>query len=261
MEMEQYVQVKQTIRRLLNIDLEHYKDEQMRRRLDSWLVRSGTLTWQEYFSRLHSDGRELSRLRDYLTINVSAFFRDSERWEALKGKILPELLHDSPSLHIWSAGCSMGAEAYSLAMLLDEMGGPRKHSILATDLDRSILAKARAGGPYTTEEIMNLSSAQRAAYFQPQGQQWLLKHTFKTNIEFKEHNLLCDPFPANMDLIVCRNVVIYFTTQTKDQLYQRFWQALRPGGILFVGATEILPRTCDGGFRTHGISFYQKAGA
>lgn len=262
MELETYAYVKKNIHTLLDINLDYYKDEQMRRRLDSWLARRDARTWVDYVRRLRSDQEELARFRDYLTINVSAFFRDSERWQTLRNTILPELLSDARSrsnpLRVWSAGCSIGAEPYSLAILFDEVIPQQRPTILATDLDRSALAKARQRGPYTLEEIQNLTPAQRATYLVPGGPPFYLKEHLLSRVEFREHNMLTDPFPLNMDLIVCRNVVIYFTSETKDMLYRKFLAALRPGGILFVGATEIIPRPQELGFRTHGISFYQK---
>jgi chemotaxis protein methyltransferase CheR len=268
MEPQVYEQVKHSVRKILNINLEYYKDEQMRRRLDSWLVRSGLPNWKDYFARVQTDSRELQRFRDYLTINVSSFFRDLERWQVLRQTIIPDLLRDpaylrsQPSgLHIWSAGCSIGAEPFSLAMLLDEISPGRRHKILATDLDRGALAKAQARGPFTADEISNLSPAQRANNLEPVGPPYYVKKGLEKKIEFREQNLISDPFVPDIDLIVCRNVVIYFTAETKDLLYKKFFQALRPGGILFVGATEIIPRPQEIGFQPHGISFYRKSSA
>jgi chemotaxis protein methyltransferase CheR len=265
MEPEVYLQIKFNVKKLLDINLDHYKDEQMRRRLDSWLVRSGISDWNTYIKRLRSDAIELSRFRDYLTINVSAFFRDTERWRSLEEDVLPTLLQTclrlrprDPGLRVWSAGCSIGAEAYTLAMLLRKVSPVRRHHLLATDLDRSALARSRDRGPYSAEEIQNLTSQQRVQYLDPGGPPYFVKSDLTRQIEFREHDMLKDPFPADQDLVVCRNVVIYFTAETKDSLYTRFFQALRPGGILFVGATEIVPRPHEIGFRSVGISFYQR---
>jgi chemotaxis protein methyltransferase CheR len=263
-DLEIYTQVKYSVRSLLNINLDHYKDEQMRRRLDSWLVRSGAPTWNEYLRRLRTDRKELDRFRDYLTINVSAFFRDPERWIVLRETVLPGLLKEirsvrsSNGLRVWSAGCSIGAEPYTLAILLDELSPGSQHVLLATDLDRGALVKARRRGPYSSEEIQNLCHAQRARYLEPGGPPFFVQEKLAGKIEFCEHNMLEESCPGDFDLIVCRNVVIYFTGETKDSLYRKFHQALRPGGVLFVGATEILPHPQEIGFRNYGISFYQK---
>jgi chemotaxis protein methyltransferase CheR len=265
LENEVYFQVKNIVKSLLDIDLNNYKDEQMKRRLDSWLVRSGTLNWDDYHIRIRKDDKELARFRDYLTINVSEFFRDRERWQALKTNILPELVGQTQNtatprkgLKAWSAGCSMGAEAYTLSVILNELAPFADHRILATDLDRGILVRARQGGPYSAEEVQSMAPEQRAATFQPDGPPYFIKENIARRVEFREHNLLATPFETGFDLIVCRNVVIYFTSDTKLFLYQRFNNALRPGGILFLGATEIIPRPQDVGFKSHGISFYLK---
>jgi chemotaxis protein methyltransferase CheR len=263
MEPEVYAQIKLSIKKLLSINLDHYKDEQMRRRLDSWLVRSGLGSWGEYFKLVQSNSTELARFRDYLTINVSAFFRDSERWRALQETVIPELLQHNTrpgeGLRIWSAGCSTGQEPYTLSMALDDCAPHRRHTILATDLDRGALIKAKNRGPYLADDIQNLTPAQRATYLEPGGPPHFVRDTLVKRIDFQEHNLVESPFQKDFNLIVCRNVVIYFTGETKDRLYRKFYDALRPGGILFVGATEIIPRPQEIGFRSFGISFYKKA--
>jgi len=264
MEPEIYTLVKQQIKSILNIDLEYYKDQQMRRRLDSWLVRSGSASWEDYFHRVRTDTVERGRLRDYLTINVSAFFRDAERWQSLRETILPRLIKETPNfrpqagLRIWSAGCSIGPEPYTLAMIMSEVTPNRRHYILATDLDRGALAKAIGRGPYTAEDMQNVSPAQRSAYLETGGPPFYVNTQLAKSIEFREQNMITDSFEKDIDLIVCRNVVIYFTTETKALLYKKFYDALRPGGVLFVGATEIIPRPQDIGFRSQGVSFYVK---
>ena len=265
MELEVYNEIKHSVKRLLDLDLENYKDEQMRRRLDSWLIRSGSVDWTSYLQRIRQDETEKIKFRDYLTINVSAFFRDPERWKNLAETVLPNLLKEAsqlrqtnPGLQIWSAGCSIGVEPYTLAILMDEISPHRNHQILASDYDRGALQKAIQGGPYTAEEIQNLSSAQRSAYLKPGGPPFYVNPLLSKIINFRQHNLFGDPFPQNLDLIVCRNVVIYFTASAKEDLYRRFNGALRPGGVLFVGATEIIPRPHEFGFKSFGISFYKK---
>lgn len=257
MEPETYTFIKRNVKTLLNIDLTSYKEEQMKRRLDSWLSRSGQPSWVEYFRYVRGHETELNRLRDYLTINVSAFFRDLPRWHDLRQQVVPELLQHRARLRVWSAGCSIGVEAYSLAILLDEHTA-RRHAILATDLDRGALTKARARGPYTDQDMREVTAAQRARYFEPQGPPWQVSTDLARRVVFQEQNLLTDPFENDFDLIVCRNVVIYFTDAAKEILWQKFHAALRPGGILFVGGTELLSPTVRGAFQSCGISFYRK---
>jgi len=267
MEEAVYEKIKVHVKKLLNIDLNQYKSEQMQRRLDSWLVRSGLATWEDYHRKLAADTNELSKFRDYLTINVSEFFRDQDRWNTLRTKVIPTLLKESfqkpeigsrGMLRIWSAGCSNGSEPYSLSIMLDELSPGKNHFILATDLDRTILAKARARGPYTAEDTRNVSAEQRPKYFDAGGPPWFVKENISKKVTFREHNLLMDKFDTGFDLIVCRNVIIYFTLEAKATLYQRFHDSLRPGGILFLGGTEIIPRPSEIGFLNMGGSYYQK---
>ncbi|MCL4294679.1 MAG: protein-glutamate O-methyltransferase CheR [Anaerolineae bacterium] len=259
METLEYNYVKRKILTLTGVDLNGYKSPQMQRRLDTFLQRSGHLTWQSFFSSIGHDPTVISKLRDYLTINVSSFFRDSQKFDCLREIILPELLAHRSTLRIWSAGCSRGHEPYSLAVLLAEITGSyRQHYILATDIDHSALAWAQAGGPYLSEEVANVPSLWLRRYFILRDNGYFVADTLRRRITFGEHNLLADPFEQGFDLIICRNVVIYFTAEAKDQIYLRFHQSLRPGGILFVGGTEIISQAAEMGFETAGISFYRR---
>jgi chemotaxis protein methyltransferase CheR len=130
--------------------------------------------------------------------------------------------------------------------------------LLGTGLDRSALTRAQARGPYSADDTRGVSSAQRARYFEAGGPPHFVTERLARRVTFKEHNLLASPFEQGFDLIVCRNVVIYFTETAKSGLYRKFQEALRPGGLLFVGGTEIIPQARDLGLRSTGIAFYQK---
>jgi len=258
----QSIQVK--IRQLFSIDLEHYKDQQMKRRLGSWLVRSGYSDWDSYFLFVKDDEKEFGRFRDYLTINVSSFFRDPERWTTLQEQVLPQLYNDKAGsrtgngMRFWSAGCSIGAEPYSLIFQLDELRHRNSYYLLASDLDRGALKFASEGGPYRKEDIENVSGDRMQRYFISGEPPYYVKPEFIKRVKYKELDLINDEFEGGFDLIICRNVVIYFTAETKKQLFQKFSTALRPGGILFVGGTEIIPQAADLGLKSCGISLYQK---
>lgn len=259
MEADIYTYVKTSISRIYNINLDHYKDEQMRRRLDSWLARVHTLNWESYFDTLSKDTVERERFRDYLTINVTEFFRDPERWETLRKDTLPGLLKENgKGLRIWSAGCSIGVEPFSLAILLNEVSPNQSHYLLATDMDRGALRKANAHGPYRKDEIRNLSDRQCQDYLTVNGSDYFVKDHVARKVTFQEQDLFNDRFEQNFDLIVCRNVIIYFTNDAKDLLYKKFHAALRPGGILFLGGTEIIQRPKEIGLKNIGISLYKK---
>ena len=189
---------------------------------------------------------------------MSEFFRTPEKFGKLETDVIPDLLKRSPRLNIWSAGCSIGAEPYSLAIILKELTPGVKHRILASDLDIEILAKAKAG-VYNDNELKSMTPERRARYFdRVDGGKFAVKDEIKRVIEFKRHNLLKDPFESGFDLILCRNVVIYFTEEAKDQLYANFFRALKPGGILFVGATEAILNFRKLGYTSFQPFFYQK---
>ncbi len=255
----EYEQIKRQVQLLLGVDLNHYKSEQMRRRLDTLFVRSGCESWNAYLERLRNDPESLREFGEYLTIKVSSFFRDVDKFTYLGSQILPGLLKARPSLRIWSAGCAHGSEPYSIAILLAEFSSPwQRHRILATDVDRTALAQAQAGGPYSAEEVSTVAPYLLARYFRRTADGYMMVDRLRAMIDFQAHDLLHDPFESDFDLIVCRNVVIYFTDAAKDNLYRRFNEALRPGGILFVGGTEIIPRSREIGFTSVAISFYQR---
>lgn len=261
MDLEVYTRIKNVVKTSVGIDLDHYKDEQMRRRLDSWLVRSGMKSWDDYFARIKVDADELLKFRNYLTINVTEFYRDAERWKHLQNVVLPMLLRENgtkPGIRVWSAGCSIGAEPFTLGMILDEISPGKKHYILGTDLDKGAIARAVSGGAFIQEEVRGLSQAQRSMYLRPGGPPYYVVESLIKRITFREQNMISDTFETDFDLIVCRNVVIYFTSATKDLLYRKFTASLRKGGILFIGGTEIIPHPQDFGLRSIGISFYQR---
>jgi len=230
----------------------------MIRRLDGFILRSRASGVAQYCHLLESDPAEVEKLQDFLTINVSEFFRDAVHFKVLKEQILPPMLKNNLQLNIWSAGCSIGAEAYSVAIILDKLSPYRNHRIIATDVDKNALKQAAAGGPYRAHDIRNVPKDIVEKYFIKTGEDYKLVDRIRNKVIFRQHDQTRDPFEDNFDLIMCRNVVIYFTGETKDILYRKFRDALRMGGILFVGATEIVPRPSEIGLKGSGISFYEK---
>lgn len=259
MEELEYKYIRHKLQRLTGIDLNCYKAPQMQRRLKAYLMRTGYPNWPKFFQSIQDDPVALNKFRDYLTINVSSFLRDLDKYNYLQTSILPELLHSRATLWSWSAGCARGQEAYSLAMLLAEASGTLdQHRILATDIDRSTLDWARAGGPYTADDIANVPADWLQCYFDFYNNGYWVNEFLRRRITFRHHNLLSDSITGKFDLIICRNVVIYFQPDVKRELYHRFYEALRPGGVLFVGGTEIVPKAADIGFETVNISFYRR---
>jgi chemotaxis protein methyltransferase CheR len=245
---------------LTGLDLTSYKAPQMHRRLVALLQRQKIASFAEYARVLESDADRRQEFKDYVTINVSEFFRDRDRFGDLERRVLPMLLASGAGVRVWSAGCSMGAEPYSLSILLNEMAPGRNHSILATDIDQTILDRARAGTGYLATDLRNAGAERIRKWFVPTPDgKFSVGPGPRTAIRFQKHDLLRDPYPKGpFDLIACRNVVIYFTDAAKDRIYQGFVDALASGGMLFIGGTEAIMRPQTLGLSVLGPGFYRK---
>jgi chemotaxis protein methyltransferase CheR len=245
---------------LTGLDLTSYKSPQMYRRLTSLLARLHVASFAEYSRLLQTDPARLQEFRDYVTINVSEFFRDTDRFGELERRVLPDLLRQRRSLRIWSAGCSNGAEAYTLSMLLQELAPSRAHSLLATDIDQTILDRARAGTGYTAADVRHLNEARIKRWLVPTPDgRFSVAPNARAGVRFTRHDLLRDAYPSGpFDLIACRNVVIYFTEAAKARIFDGFVAALGQGGILFLGGTESIMRAQSLGLTVVGPGFYRK---
>jgi len=241
-----------------SIDLNQYKPAQMQRRISNLMTRHNVTKYMEFFQLIDKDEALYRYFIDYLTINVTEFFRTPEKFVELEQKVIPDLMQQSPRLKIWSAGCSTGAEPYSFSIMMTDVTPRVKHQILASDLDMKMLAKAKEG-VYQNNELKNVSPARLAKYFKKMDTDHHgVMPEVKEGITFQHHNLLLDKYDSGFDLISCRNVVIYFTEEAKDKLYRRFLAALRPGGVLFVGGTEAILNFRDIGFQHYIPFFYRK---
>ncbi|MEX2416206.1 MAG: protein-glutamate O-methyltransferase CheR [Paenibacillaceae bacterium] len=220
----------------LNLDLGNYKETQMKRRLTSLFMKRGFSSFLPYFNALMKDKELMNEFMDRVTINVSEFWRNPTRWTVLEQKFIPEMLKKSPQLKCWSAACSSGEEPYTLAMLLMEAGADRPE-ILAMDIDDTVLAKAQKG-EYIERSIRDIPAKYLSKYFTKVNDTYQVDQSLKKLIRFKKGNLLLDRFEKDFDLIICRNVMIYFTEEAKQDLYHKFSQSLKPDGLLFVGSTE-----------------------
>jgi chemotaxis protein methyltransferase CheR len=272
-----YARFKQCVHQKSGIDLNLYKPQQMYRRLHGMLDRAGVTSFADYFALMERNPQEYATFLDRMTINVSELFRNPEKWEELRTRLLPGLAssggqsgpgHGSKGFKVWSAGCSYGAEPYTLAILLDQMFPAMTHTIHATDLDRTILAKAREGR-FTLADVKNVAPELLSRYFSRLSSSaanlppdldacFQVYANIRSRVTFQAHNLLADRFDTGYDLICCRNVVIYFTDDAKERLYARFRQALKPGGVLFVGGTERIFNFRELGFETSLPFFYQR---
>ena len=155
---------------------------------------------------------------NYLTINVSEFYRNPDQWQILDKDVFPQLIDTfGEQLTIWSAACSTGDEPYSLVMALSRHIPLSKIKILATDIDKQVLAAAK-NGIYAEKSLIGVPADLKAKYFTKVGASYRISDEIKSRVEFKEHNLLRDPYPTNVNLIVCRNVLIYFDKETQEKV-------------------------------------------
>ncbi len=255
----EYRELIEKIRRLTDVELNKYKSNQMRRRLEHFMLNLGFQDLASFCPALERDCTMVQKLKDFLTINVSEFFRDPKYFSLLMTDILPAMLKHRTRLNIWSAGCSNGAEAYSVAMILDHLASLSCHHILATDIDQKCLEKARNGGPYSTNEVRNLPREFLEKYFVATENGYMVVDKIRQSVAFRQHDLLKDFVGSGFDLIICRNVLIYLTEEAKGELLHRFHHALKEDGILFLGATEIILEPASSGFTLYSTCFYRKA--
>ncbi|MGI6435201.1 MAG: CheR family methyltransferase [Syntrophomonadaceae bacterium] len=242
---------------LSKIDLTAYKRPQMERRINSFMRSAGCSDYGSFIEQLQTDRDLFQKFLEHITINVSEFFRNTNHWQVLEDTIIPILLRQRSTLKIWSAGCSTGEEPYSLAIMTREKGYDLSDRILASDLDTEVLNRAQQG-IYAQRVLQGVPGLTLNKYFVRNGSSFMVKPEIKNLVRFKQHDLLRDPFPRDYDLILCRNVVIYFTEETKQNLYRRFTDSLRPGGVLFIGSTEQIFNNRELGLNTVSTFFYQK---
>lgn len=226
------------LRETARLDLSHYKRPQMERRLLNY-ARTHEFEDLGGLAAAVREGRIASGdLVAHLTIHVSEFFRDPRFFEELR-LVLRTLGDVRGTLRCWSAGCSIGAEPYSLAMLLLEERPDRPLRIIATDLDEESLTRARRG-VYGPREIENVDEALRERYFAQDGDRAVVSNRVRALVRFARHDLLSDPYPVGLDLVLFRNVAIYFNDPARTMVLSRLRGALRPGGVLMIGATETI---------------------
>ncbi|HWZ59794.1 MAG TPA: protein-glutamate O-methyltransferase CheR [Gemmatimonadaceae bacterium] len=225
-----------------------YKEKCLRRRIGVRLRARGIQRYADYARLLDGDAREYEKLLDTLTINVTKLFRNWETYSALAERVVPPLWQASrggAALNVWSAGCSSGEEAYSLAVLLHQHAlrvGERDRlarvRVLGTDIDRESLVRA-ARGTFVDAAFADTPGDLRARYFTAETPS-AIDPAVRIMVRFERRDLINDPAPSPQHLIACRNVLIYFDRETQEQLFRRFHDALVPGGYLVLGKVETL---------------------
>jgi two-component system CheB/CheR fusion protein len=232
------------LRHRLGHDFSQYKRSTMLRRVQRRMQVVSASTSDEYLERLDSKLDEAKLLFRDLLINVTCFFRDAEAFDLLRREVIPDLLRDkgaSDTLRIWAPGCSSGEEAYSLAILIAEAFGRMQTrpgvQIFATDIDETMLQKARTAS-YPQSAVKDVPLELLDRYFFAQDDDYVLTQSVRYMVRVSNHNLIKDPPFSRVDMIVCRNLLIYLNANLQQRLIPVFHYALKPNGWLFLGSAE-----------------------
>jgi chemotaxis protein methyltransferase CheR len=229
------------------LDLSQYKEKCLKRRIDVRVRATGAHTYLDYMAVLKKDPTEYDRLFDTLTINVTNFFRDKSTYRVIEKTVIPELISSKKKegkriIRVWSAACASGEEPYSMAILFNKILGERIGdyliSIYATDIDEKVMEKAKRG-EYGAGNLSKVDEKILKQYFN-RNLKYSLKKEIKQMVRFKRHDLISDRPLAHLDIILCRNVLIYFSRDLQVKLFDKFYEGLNRGGYLILGKTESL---------------------
>jgi chemotaxis protein methyltransferase CheR len=236
-EHDDYVAFCGGLQKLTKLDLTQYKRGQMERRLRTFAERRGVPDLVAYLAVVQKDAAELEQLLDRLTINVSQLWRNPEQWSLLGKHVVPELA-GAGGIRIWSAGCSYGAEAYTIAGVCLETAPSVRLKIKGTDIDPRMIDRAR-NGFFSEDDGRTVPPASLERWFDRGDGGYRAKAQLRALVAFEQGDLLGMRFPAEAyDLVLCRNTVIYFNEGVRDELHAKLASTIRPGGYLVVGSTE-----------------------
>jgi chemotaxis methyl-accepting protein methylase len=246
------------IRQDRGLDLELYKRTFLERRLAIRMHARQCADYGEYAKILRSEPAEYEPFLNTLRINVTRFFRDESTFASLRDKVLPALIQSRAGqrkLRLWCAGCANGEEPYSLAILVCHLLGKDlpawQLSIEASDIDHRSIERARGGlyAPFSLRELSPFFQSMVDTYLRPVDSHYQVLPSLGAMVTFRVHDLTRDPCPPDLDLLLCRNVLIYFDRLHQESLYQAFYQVIRPQGYLVLGKSEILPMSWSRNFQ------------
>jgi chemotaxis protein methyltransferase CheR len=256
---DDYLAFCEGLREICGIDLTQYKRPQMERRLRSFFERRGLARLTDSLESLRRDQTALDELLDRVTINVSQLWRHPEQWSWLKRGILKELARARGRILAWSAGCSHGAEAYTLAAVCLEAIPGVSVEIVGTDIDRRMIARAREG-VFSQDDARGAPPDALRRFFDAVPEGWRAKPVLRAMTRFDVGDLLTiRPGASIYDLVMCRNTVIYFTEAVRDALHERLVSSLEPGGYLIVGTSERVADPAALGLSSPAPFVYRKA--
>jgi len=234
------------LKRSRGFDFTGYKPASLERRIRKRMQGLNVQEYADYIDYLEVHPEEFEILFNTILINVTAFFRDPAAWDFVAQQVLPDLLSRRPepaSIRVWSAGCASGEEAYTLAMILAEaLGVPdykKRVKIYATDVDEEALNRARAA-TYDAREVEGVPPKLLETYFEKSDARYAFRKDLRRNVIFGRHDLIQDAPISRVDLLVCRNTLMYFNAETQSHILTRFNFALNDNGILFLGRAETL---------------------
>jgi len=239
-----------SVRKRTDVDFTQYKSNTVRRRLERRLAANRIETLDSYLDFVRQNPSELDLLCKDILISVTSFFRDTKAFEDIRATVADMLEGKRPgdSIRIWVPACATGEEAYSFAMILSDLLGDSvrayKIQIFATDIDLDAMSHARKGA-YSSTTVENLDRTYVSKYFDAMGQTYQVKKPIREMVVFARQDLIKDPPFVKVDLISCRNVLIYFNGELQDRIFQVFHYALTPGGHLFLGKSESVGRSAD----------------
>lgn len=255
----EYEEFKVDIHKLTKVDLNAYKEQQMKRRILSLISKHKFKGFQDYVAALKTDKELYEEFMNYFTINVSEFYRNKDQWKMMDEIVIPELISRfGKNLKVWSAACSTGDEPYSLVMALSRHIPLNQIKIYATDIDKQVIAKAKVG-MYAEKSIASVPDDFKKKYFTDMGNKtYQISDEIKSRVTFREHNLILNDYQKDFDFIVCRNVLIYFTEEAKEDVFRKFYASLKPGGVLFIGSTEQITDYKGMGYTRKSSFYYEK---
>ena len=238
--VDEYPAFCEGVRRLSNVDLLQYRRAQMERRIRTFAQRRGKQQLLDYLALLAADPGELDLLLDRVTINVSQLWRNPFQWQMLAEQVIPQIAEHG-RISAWSAGCSYGAEVYTIAAVCREAAPSAAVAVHGSDIDERMIARAQRAC-FTDGDMRNVPPPSVERWFEQVDAGWRVRPELVGLASFAVENLLECPVPVGTyDLIVCRNMVIYFTEPSRDALHRKLAGALRDGGWLMVGSTERVP--------------------
>jgi two-component system, chemotaxis family, CheB/CheR fusion protein len=234
------------LRQTRGFDFTGYKRASLIRRVRKRMQSLSIEDFGDYLDYLQVHPEEFLPLFNTILINVTSFFRDPSAWKYLEQQILPKLVAEKPissHIRVWSAGCASGEEAYTLAIILAELMGleefRQRVKIYATDIDEEALVQARCAS-YTARQVQPISEELRQRYFDVIGNQYIFRSDLRRAVIFGCHDLVQDAPISRLDLLICRNTLMYFNAETQAKMLQRFHFALKDSGVLFLGKAEML---------------------